>query len=111
MAFIMRVCRKSKTLALYSLVMLLWVGGDCYAGGQFVKIKQAQLSLQDNKARLSIKLDFQLNPSAEEALYSGIPLYWDVSIVLKQQTRLYKASVLLFLQTRIIKAIHRMATC
>jgi hypothetical protein len=53
--------------------MLLWVGGDCYAGGQFVKIKQAQLSLQDNKARLSIKLDFQLNPSAEEALYSGIP--------------------------------------
>jgi hypothetical protein len=85
MAFIMRVCRKSKTLALYSLVMLLWVGGDCYAGGQFVKIKQAQLSLQDNKARLRIKLDFQLNPSAEEALYSGIPLYWDVSIVLKQQ--------------------------
>ena len=81
----MRGYKKSKTLALYGLVMLLWAGPACYVERQYVEIKQAQLRLQDNKARLSIKLDFQLSPSAEDALYSGIPLYWDVSIVFKQQ--------------------------
>ncbi len=82
----MRVCRKNKILLLCFVVMLseLSLGHVCYAGGKFVKIKQAQLSLEDNKARLSVKMDFQLSLSAKEALYSGIALYWDVSIVLKQ---------------------------
>ena len=83
----MRVCRKSKTLLMCCFAAILYgLGGGtvCYAGGNFVKIKQAQLSLLDNKARLSVRLDFQLSPDAEEALHSGIALYWDVSIVLKQ---------------------------
>ena len=81
----MRACRKSKALLLCCLVTLVCVGSVCHADGQFVKIKQATLSLQDSKAKLDIKLDFQLSPTAEEALHSGIALYWDVSIALKQQ--------------------------
>lgn len=83
----MRVCRKNKTLLIGYLAAILYgLGGWqlCNAGGNFVKIKQAQLSLIDNKASLNVRLDFQLSPSAEEALHSGIALYWDVSVVLKQ---------------------------
>ena len=85
----MRVCRKSKALLLCCFVTLLSLGQVCQAGGKFVRIKQAQLSLVDNKARLSINLDFQLSPDAEEALHSGIALYWDVSIALRQKQGLW----------------------
>ncbi|GAW87059.1 conserved hypothetical protein [Bathymodiolus platifrons methanotrophic gill symbiont] len=87
MGFIMRVCRKNKALLLYFLTAILygiWGVEVCHAKGKFVKIKQAQLSLTDNKARLSVNLDFQLSPGAKAALHSGIALYWDVSIMLKQ---------------------------
>ncbi|WP_158083132.1 DUF4390 domain-containing protein [Methyloprofundus sedimenti] len=85
----MRGCRKSKALLLCCLVIILSGWDVCYAGGKFVKIKQAQLSLIDNKAKLSILLDFKLSPEAEEALYSGIALFWDVSIELKQKKRFW----------------------
>ena len=85
----MRVCRKSKTLLFCCLISILGGWQVCYAGGEFVKIKQAQLSLAENKAKLSILLDFQLSPAAEEALYSGIALFWDVSIELKQERRFW----------------------
>lgn len=81
----MRGCRKSKALLLCCFIAILSGWGVCHAGGKFVKIKQAQLSLIDNRAKLSILLDFKLSAEAEEALYSGIALFWDVSIELKQK--------------------------
>lgn len=81
----MRVCRKSKALGISSFVMLFCVTFVCHASGEFVKIKQAQFSVSDAKASLNVKLDFHLSPSAEEALYSGIALYWDVAVVFRQQ--------------------------
>lgn len=81
----MRGYRKSRALLFCCFIALLSVGQECLAGGRFVKIKQAQLSLEDKQAKLNIRLNFQLSPSAEEALHSGIALYWDVSIELKQK--------------------------
>lgn len=85
----MHCYRKSRTLLLCCFIVLLSVGQECLAGDRFVKIKQAQLSLEDKQAKLDVRLDFQLSPSAEEALHSGIALYWDVSIVLKQKHSLW----------------------
>ncbi len=86
----MHACKKSKALLLLACLLAVLSGWQvCLADGQFVKIKQAQLNRVDDKARLSIKLDFQLSPSAEEALHSGIALYWDVSIVFKQKQHLW----------------------
>ena len=67
------------------LVLALSLGQVSYAGDRFVKIKQAKLELTKNKAKLIADLDFQLSSTAQEALHSGIALYWDVSIVLKQK--------------------------
>ena len=67
------------------LVLVLSLGHVSYAGDRFVKIKQAKLKLTKNEAKLIADLDFQLSSTAQEALHSGIALYWDVSIVLKQK--------------------------
>ncbi|RLA23661.1 MAG: hypothetical protein DRQ62_05995 [Gammaproteobacteria bacterium] len=85
MVFIMRDYRNSKALLFCCFIAMLSVGQICYAGGKFVKIEQAQLDLVGDKALLDVKLTFQLSPSAEEALHSGIALYWDVAIILKQK--------------------------
>lgn len=71
----------------YCLLLLLMLssGHTSVAGDRFVKIKQAKLVLKQDRAKLIADLDFQLSPTAKEALHSGIALYWDVSIVLKQK--------------------------
>lgn len=67
------------------LTLILSLGRASYAGDRFVKIEQVKLTYTQNKAMLEADLDFQLSAAAEEALHSGIALYWDVSIVLKQK--------------------------
>lgn len=64
--------------------MLCWVHTS-YAGGSFVKIEQAKLTYTEESANLDVDLDFRLSLSAQEALHSGIALYWDVSIELRQK--------------------------
>ncbi|NOQ13856.1 MAG: DUF4390 domain-containing protein [Methyloprofundus sp.] len=80
----MRGYRKNKRL-IYALLLLLSSGHVSYAGDSFVKIEQAKLVLTQNNAKLIADLDFQLSATVQEALHSGIVLYWDVSIVLKQK--------------------------
>lgn len=84
MAFIMRAYKKNKALLLGLIVLLSGLSGHGYADDRFVKIEQAQLTLAENKAQLRADVIFQLSRSAQDALHSGIPLYWDVSIELKQ---------------------------
>ncbi len=79
----MRVYRKNKAL-IYGLVLMLCTGCESYAGDTFVKIEQLKLVLAQEKATLIADLDFQLSVTAQEALHSGIVLYWDVSIELQQ---------------------------
>ena len=83
MGSIMRGYRKSKLL-LWGLAIVLGWGHASYAGDSFVKIERAELILTENKAKLIVDLDFKLSATAQEALLSGIALYWDVSIVLQQ---------------------------
>jgi len=67
------------------LATLLGSWKSSYAGDLFVKIEQVKLTYADNKAKLEADLGFQLSTPAEQALHSGIALYWDVIIVLKQK--------------------------
>lgn len=84
MGFIMHNCRKYNALQ-YGLLLVFCGVQTSYAGGRFVKIEQTKLLLTEAKATLIADLDFQLSTSVKEALHSGIALYWDVSITLKQK--------------------------
>jgi hypothetical protein len=84
MVFIMRAYKKNKALLLALFVLLSSLSGRGYADDRFVKIEQAQLTLAENKAQLRADVTFQLSQSAQDALHSGIALYWDVTIELKQ---------------------------
>ena len=81
----MRGYKKNKALKLATLVLLFTTGQVSVAGDHFVKIEQASLTIQQQTATLTAKLDFSLSATATEALHSGIALYWDVSIALKQR--------------------------
>ena len=83
MGSIMLGYRKNKALLCGLAIVLGW-GHASYAGDSFVKIERAKLILTKNKAKLIVGLDFKLSATAQEALHSGIALYWDVSIVLQQ---------------------------
>ena len=82
----MRGYKKNKAL-LYCLLLALMLSlvRTSYAGDSFVKIEQAKLILSQHSATLIADLDFKLSSTAQEALHSGIALYWDVSIELKQK--------------------------
>jgi len=81
MAFIMRVFKSSKAIF---FILLGWSLGEAYASNERVTVKQVELILQEPKAKLLAEVQVQLSDSAQGALHSGIPLYWDISIVLQQ---------------------------
>ena len=86
MGSIMQDYRKNKALfcCILSATMLSsW--NSSYAGDLFVKIEQAKLTYTPGKAMLEADLGFQLSATAEDALHSGISLYWDVSLEIKQK--------------------------
>ena len=85
MASIMRGYRKNKALKLIISILLFSIGQVSIAADRFVKIEQASLTIQQQTATLTAELDFNLSATATEALRSGIDLYWDVSIALKQR--------------------------
>lgn len=66
-------------------LLWFWV---CYwsvcveANNQFVLIKQASLVQTADSIQLQAQIDFTLADTVREALHSGIPLYWDVSVEL-----------------------------
>jgi len=55
-----------------------------WANDRFVKIKQVQLVYENKQVEVSARLYFQLSEEALTALHSGITLYWNVSLRLKQ---------------------------
>ena len=83
MDFIMLGYRKNRGVCCLALMFSLVEFRD--AGDSFVKIKKASLTYTDNKAKVTLEasLAFQLSDSVQEALHSGIVLYWDVFVSLK----------------------------
>ncbi|NOQ63255.1 MAG: DUF4390 domain-containing protein [Methyloprofundus sp.] len=84
----MRVCKSNKNLLVAALFFCLTENSA--AGDRFVKIEQAKLTYQQmaaatTVATLSADLEFYLSETASDALHSGISLYWEVSVVLKQK--------------------------
>lgn len=81
----MRVYRSSNALLLGVLLIIFSYSLLSYAGDRFVKIKKTELVRVQNKLALRAELDFQLSETARAALHSGISLYWNVSLALKQE--------------------------
>jgi len=79
----MHVCKKSKAIHVVLLVLSIWTPTS-WAGERFVKIKQAHLVYENKQVDVSAQLDFHLSEEALIALHSGITLYWNVSLHLKQ---------------------------
>lgn len=65
------------------LLWLLPVSG--YADKYGAEIKKAELTLQDKDYVLSAELVYQLSERANEALRSGVPLFWNIKIKIQQQ--------------------------
>lgn len=74
---------KSKLVwALVILAMLIPMvaTADCCQA----QIKQAEFRRQGSSYLLSADIDYQLSDKAFEALQSGVPLYWDIQIVIQR---------------------------
>ncbi len=50
------------------------------ADGFGVRVKNAEIMLQDDSYVLSADIDYRLSARAKEALQSGVPLYWDIHV-------------------------------
>jgi len=50
------------------------------ADGFGVRVKNAEIMLQDDSYVLSADIDYRLSMRAKDALENGVPLYWDIHI-------------------------------
>ncbi len=82
MAFTMRLLRSYKQLACSILLSCLPLWG--YADGFSAEVKQADVVLQDDEYVLSAQINYHLSQKAKSALQSGVPLYWDLQVKVKQ---------------------------
>ena len=80
----MRVYRKAKGLLSWLFVLILVCPLVTFGRDRLVKINKVELQRTLGRLKLRAELNFQLSTSAEEALHSGIILYWNVPVVLKQ---------------------------
>ncbi len=72
----------------------------CRAENYASSVKTAAVELQNQSYYLQAELNFNLSPSAKQALMNGIPLHWDIAIALKQQRTLIWDSLLLYHRLR-----------
>ena len=50
-----------------------------------VTVKKAELRLVNGIYRLSADIDYQISSRALDALQNGIPLFWDIKVVIEEQ--------------------------
>ncbi|NOT10666.1 MAG: DUF4390 domain-containing protein [Methylococcaceae bacterium] len=60
------------------------VSGFCYGQAFGVSIKKAELTLSADSYVLSAEMSYNLSEGAKDALQSGVPLFWDVQIMIRQ---------------------------
>jgi Domain of unknown function (DUF4390) len=59
--------------------------GISYAEKFGAEIKKAELTLQGDSYVLSAELDYQLSKRALNALLNGVPLFWNLKIIIRQK--------------------------
>ena len=82
MAFTMRLLKCYKHLACWVFFSCLPLWG--YGAGFSTEVKQADVVLQNDEYVLSAQINYHLSEKAKSALQSGVPLYWDLQVKVKQ---------------------------
>lgn len=57
------------------------------------KVRSANLLEIDDSYQIAAKIDYQLSPTAREALHKGIPLAWDVLLKLTQSQPVFDSTI------------------
>ncbi|MGR9037672.1 MAG: DUF4390 domain-containing protein, partial [Gammaproteobacteria bacterium] len=68
-------------LCLWGVFFFNSAGADTHA----VTVKQAELRLKNGIYLLSADIDYHISNRALDALQNGIPLFWDINIIVKEQ--------------------------
>ena len=58
------------------LAAACWLGVSAPAQADTIPVKSAELRIEDGEVLLNVEFEFSLNPTLEEALEKGIPLYF-----------------------------------
>ena len=58
------------------LAAACWLGVSAPALADTIPVKAAELRIEDGEVLLNVEFEFSLNPTLEEALEKGIPLYF-----------------------------------
>lgn len=67
------------------LGLLLLLSNSAWAENEYAAvIKQAQVILQGNEYVLNAEIAYHLSPVAKEALLKGIPLSWEIPVIVQQ---------------------------
>ena len=68
--------RRWRSLAWITLALVVWTFGVAVARADTIPVKSAELRLEEGEYLLNAEFDVSLNPTLEEALDKGIPLYF-----------------------------------
>jgi hypothetical protein len=72
----------------FALALLMapafWLGPPAPARADTIPVKAAELRIEEGEVLLNAEFEFSLNPTLEEALEKGIPLYFVVDFELKR---------------------------
>jgi hypothetical protein len=70
--------RRRVLLALVALLAsgALWLAGTAAVRADTIPVKEAELRIEEGEVLLNAEFEFSLNPTLEEALEKGIPLYF-----------------------------------
>ena len=83
MASIMRLFKNYKLFVL--LCLFIWLFPVSAGAADFAtEIKNAEINFQNDHYQLSADLVYKLSDKAKEALQNGVPLFWDVKVILKE---------------------------
>lgn len=91
MVFTMPSLASAVKLGLFSCLLLWPMFG--YASQYAAQIRLAELIQIGHELNLQAKIDYQLSPTAKEALHKGVPLTWEVQVEIYETGRLWNSTV------------------
>jgi hypothetical protein len=75
-------CRPTVFAFLAALAAVCWLAGPAPASADTIPVLAAELRIEEGEVLLNAEFGFSLNPTLEDALEKGIPLYFDVDFEL-----------------------------
>ena len=75
-------CRPTVFAFLAALAAVCWLAAPAPASADTIPVTAAELRIEEGEVLLNAEFEFSLNPTLEDALEKGIPLYFDVDFEL-----------------------------